>query len=246
MAQTKITSNSLSLQSVETKNIKDRSVVANKIDFNAVKSEHILNQNVGFEKFSPNVTNYFSNNDYLLTQMLPLSGGVMTGDIKFQNGFLCRRIITHIDTNNYSTTTAWAQGPVFPNITGLKAQSFLKLSMHTPMRNDSTSWGGGYIEPQISYNNGTSWISLGSSGYDGGVMSSGSSDIGSYYQQFLIYPQTTTDYTFRVRIMFASYDGTVLINQNHNINTISGTASLVSGTTSPNQHYCKIIVEEFY
>jgi hypothetical protein len=82
MAQTKITFNSLSLQSVETKNIKDRSVVANKIDFNAVKSEHILNQNVGFEKFAPTVTNYFSNNDYLLTQMLPLSGGTVTGLIK--------------------------------------------------------------------------------------------------------------------------------------------------------------------
>jgi hypothetical protein len=176
---------------------------------------------------------------------LNLTGGIMTGDLRIQNGAICRRIVTQTDTANYSTGTSWAVGPTFPNITGLRAESFIRLSMHTPMRNDSASWGGGYIEPQVSYNNGTSWLSLGSSGYDGGVMHLGNADIGSYFQQFLIYPQQISNYSFRVRILFRSYDGTVMINQSHDINAISGTAPLITGLTSPNQHFCKIIVEEF-
>jgi microcystin-dependent protein len=179
----------------------------------------------------------------LAATKLNLTGGTLTGDLILQNGAILRSITTLIDTANYSTTTAWALGPVFPTINNLRANSFLRLSMHTPCRNDSTSWGGAFLEPQVSFDNGVTWRSLGSSGYDA-VMSIGN-HIGSYFQQFLLYPQIASTYSFKVRLYFRSYDSTVRINEDHAINSVSGTVPLIAGATSPNQHYAKIIVEEY-
>jgi hypothetical protein len=87
-------------------------------------------------------------------------------------------------------------------------------------------------------------VSLGSSGY-GTVMTLAGGDIEPYFNQYLIYPQQPTAYSFKVRIYFRSYDGTVKINDDHNLTAISGTAPLITGQTSSNQHYAKIIVEEY-
>jgi hypothetical protein len=154
-----------------------------------------------------------------------------------------RQAVVQTNSTNYSTTTTWALGPTFATITGFKAGSLVRLSYHIPMRNDSASWGGGYIEPQISFNGGTTWNSLGSSGYDGGVMHNTSPSIGSYFNCILIDPQQASDFSVRVRFYFRSYNGTVMRNQSHAINTISGTATLLSGVNGT-QHYAKIIVEE--
>ena len=153
-----------------------------------------------------------------------------------------RRVVVETNASNYSTTTSWALGPTFTNITGFNPNSKVLLSYHIPMRNDSSSWGGGYIEPQITFNNST-WQSLGSSGYDGGVMNHDSGSIGSYFQQILVDPGISTTFSVRVRFYFRSYDGTVKINQDHHINTRSGTATLMSGVNGT-QHYAKIIVQE--
>ena len=152
------------------------------------------------------------------------------------------RTVVETDTANYSTTTSWALGPTFSNLTGFQANSKVLISYHIPMRNDSTSWGGGYIEPQITFDNST-WQSLGSSGYDGAVMNNSSASIGSYFQQLLIDPGISTTFSVRLRFYFRSYDNTVRINQSHDINNISGTATLMSGVNGT-QHYCKVIVSE--
>ena len=153
-----------------------------------------------------------------------------------------RRVVVETTTSNYSTTTSWALGPTFTNITGFNPNSKVLLSYHIPMRNDSGSWGGGYIEPQITFDNST-WQSLGSSGYDGGVMNNSSGAIGSYFQQILVDPGISTTFSVKVRFYFRSHDNTVKINQDHSINTISGTATLMSGVNGT-QHYAKIIVQE--
>jgi virulence-associated protein VapD len=67
--------------------------------------------------------------------------------------------------------------------------------------------------------------------------------IGSYFNSLLIDPGQSSDYTVKVRFYFKTHDGTVYINQSHDINSISGTATLMSGTNG-NQHYAKIILEE--
>jgi len=143
------------------------------------------------------------------------------------------------DSANYSFTTTWALGPTFSTISGFLPNSMVLLEYHMPCRNDSTSWGGMYIEPQVSFNGGT-YESLGSSGFDA-VMHNGSADIASYYNSILINPNISTEFTTQFRFYFRSYDGTSLLNQSHNINTVSGTASIMSGVNGT-QHYAKIIV----
>jgi hypothetical protein len=143
-------------------------------------------------------------------------------------------------TRNFSTT--WAAGATFNTVEGFRAGSKIRLTYHVPMRNDSTSWGGGYIEPQIRINGGT-WQSLGSSGYDGGVMNNTSPSIGSYGNTLLIDPAQTNDFTVQTRFYHRAYDGTVKVNGSHDVNNVSGTGSLMSGINS-SQHYTNVLVEE--
>ena len=145
----------------------------------------------------------------------------------------------------------WAIGRTFNTINDFKAGSLVKLNYHVPMRSvgSNTSWGGGYIEPQISFDGGASWKSLGSSGYDGGVMVFGAQAIGSYGNTILVNPEQTSDFSVTVRFMHKSYDNQVYVNWYHDINGtergLSGTAPLMSGVNGQ-QHYTRITVEELY
>ncbi len=159
------------------------------------------------------------------------------------------RVIRQIDVQTDNTTrnfgTAWALGATFTTIPDFKAGSLVRISYHFPIRNDSTSWGGCYIEPQISFDEGSTWNSLGSSGYDGGVMNSGSTAIGSYSNTLLIDPQQAADFSVTIRFWHRSYDSTATINGSHDVNNISGTATLMSGVNGL-QHFTRVIVEELY
>lgn len=157
-------------------------------------------------------------------------------------GRFTKQTLVATDSTTYNFTTTWAVGPTFSVMSGFSANSLVKLSYHMPCRNDSTTWGGMYIEPQISINGGA-WQSLGSGGYDGNVMNNTSADIGSYFNSILIDPAQASAYTLQVRFYFRSYDGTATLNGSHDVNAISGTATLMSGNNGL-QHYSKIIVEE--
>lgn len=154
-----------------------------------------------------------------------------------------RQIETHVDTTNYYVGTGWTLTSTFPEMTNCKAGSLIQLTYHFPNRNNSTSWGGMYHEPQYSVNGGI-WQSLGSSGYDGSVMTLRVQSIASYTKTILIDPGMTMAFTIRFRFYCRSYDGTTTINGSHDINTISGTAPLLGGVSS-DQHYYHIIVEEY-
>ncbi|MEX0934631.1 MAG: hypothetical protein WDZ42_02405 [Candidatus Saccharimonadales bacterium] len=168
----------------------------------------------------------------------------VSGDLKVQGSRIVRKINVQVDSATRNHSASWGLGPTFDTITGFKAGSLIKIAYHVPMRNDSTGWGGGYIEPQISFDGGTSWSSLGSSGYDA-VMNNNAPSIGSYFNQILVDPEQSLDFSVRVRFYYRSYDGTVTVNGSHAINTISGTATLMSGINGL-QHYTKVIVEELY
>ena len=159
-------------------------------------------------------------------------------------GFYSRQTVTQVDTTSRTFTTAWALGPTFDVIPNCQSRSLLHISYYVPARNDSTSWGGLYIEPQVRFNEGT-WQSLGSSGYDGGVMRNGQASIGSYYQTILIDPAQTASFSVQFRIYFRSYDGTAGVNNgvNHDINVVSNTATIISGNNGL-QHFTHIVVEE--
>ena len=181
------------------------------------------------------------------TREFPFTQGVkyIGGGLKVDGSKIIRSVDVQVDSVSRDVGTGWTLGPTFNIVNGFKAGSLVKLTYHIPMRNNSSSWGGGYIEPQISFNGGTTWNSLGSSGYDGGVMNIGGGAIGSYFNSILVDPQMNSDYSVRVRFYYRAYDGTVLVNYSHDINSVSGTAGIMSGTNGL-QHYTKVIVEELY
>lgn len=159
-------------------------------------------------------------------------------------GMTVKRIVSQVDTATYSATTTWVAGPQFAQLTGFTPNSLIKLTYAFPMRNDhnTTQWGGAYLEPQIKINGG-SWQSLGSTGYDGSVMNYAGNAIGTYTNVLMINPGQTSTYSVQFRFYFRAYDSTSVINGSHDLNVISGTATLMSGENGL-QHFAHIIVEE--
>lgn len=153
-----------------------------------------------------------------------------------------RKIVTQVDTTLRSTTTGWTLAVTFDKINDFAANSLIRIMYHVPTRNDSTSWGGGYIEPQITYGSGD-WWSLGSCGHDAGVMQLGGAYIGHYHQTLLIDPAISDTFSIQLRFYYRSYDGTINWNNSHELNNISGTATLLSGNEY--QHYMHVIIEEY-
>ena len=161
-------------------------------------------------------------------------------------GYVVRQVFSDIDNTNRSFGSGWTLVWTAPNHTNFKAGSKVKLYIELPLRNDTAGWGGAYIEPQVSFNNST-WLSLGSSGYDGNIMTANVPDIATYTRMLFIDPELagiTGDFDFRVRFYCRSYDGTTLWNQSHEINVVSGTASLLSGVQNQEQHYARVHIEE--
>lgn len=155
-----------------------------------------------------------------------------------------RRIVNLIDTTDRASGTGWTLGYDSGVISGFKAGSILKINYMYPARNESSSWGGLYFEPQIRYNQG-SWLSLGSRGYDAVMSTNSGGNIRYTDNSMLIDPAQSANFTISIRFYFKSYDGTVGLNnsQGHDINNISGTAPLLAGANGQ-QHYGNWIIEE--
>ena len=160
-----------------------------------------------------------------------------------EQGFYTRNIIVQVDTTGRTSGTSYTLGPTFDNIS-CAGNSLVKMMYHVPMRNDAASWGGIYIEPQVSFNDGA-WQSLGTTGHDMMALSSG--EIMTYRNEILITPGISTSFTTKFRFYFRSYEGTVGWNNgiNHDINAQPvGNATLMSGNNGL-QHFMHIIVEEY-
>lgn len=148
--------------------------------------------------------------------------------------------VVQIDTTPRSTTV-WRLGPTFSTISGFKANSKVKLFYHVPSRNQSGTWGGIYIEPQVSWN-GNAWESLGGTGFENMILNG--QEILTFNNTLLLVPAINSTFSARFRILWNSYDGTAEWgNSSRNINSISGTAPLTAGDDG-NQHFPHIIVEE--
>lgn len=167
--------------------------------------------------------------------------------VEGNNGYFVRQIFSDIDTTERTFGTGWQLMYGTPDHVGFLAGSKVKIHVELPLRNDSTSWGGAYVEPQITFNGGTNWYSLGSSGYDGNVMYNQAQSIATYTRMLYIDPQAhgvSGDFRVAVRIYCKTYDGTGYWNGNHNLNATSGTASAINGFQNWNQHYARIHIEE--
>lgn len=157
-----------------------------------------------------------------------------------------RKCYADYTTTGSSHSTSWSLGATFGAQQDFKAGSLIRLYYYFPARNDSTSWGGIYVEPQVSFDNNTNWYSLGGSGYTA-VMELGGQSIGFYNNTILIDPAQTEDFTFGVRLYHRSYDGTATTITNNAVNNVSGTADAINTVLADfnyYQHYTHIIVEE--
>lgn len=173
-------------------------------------------------------------------QVLTISGGnVVWSDVPTPTNAV------FTDGAARSINTTWTIGPTFSTLNGFKAGSKVKITYSIPSRNDDLTWGGLYIEPQVSFDNGATWNSLGSSGYDGNIMSLDAGAIGTYTNVLLIDPAETSDFSVKVRFFYKTYTGSAWINTQHDLGAVSGTAPVMSGVNGA-QHYTKVIIEEVF
>jgi hypothetical protein len=191
------------------------------------------------------VTNIATTNTLTVTNNLTATGG----NVKLQTGRIIRQIMVESDTTGRAIPAAWTLGPVFTTMTGCKAGSLIRLSYYVPARNDGNSWGGLYIEPQISFNNGAGYFSLGSTGHS--LVMESYASIATLFNQLLIDPNQTSDFSVKFRFYYLCYnDANTTVNSGNAINNISSTATLGllpnTAINNQNQHYTKIIVEELY
>ena len=83
------------------------------------------------------------------------------------------------------TTTSLVDMFTGSNTSGFTGGSHLELHWYIPSRKDASSgtdsnWNGMYFQPCLSFDNGTTWYSLGTCGYDGGTMTRYASMIHNY------------------------------------------------------------------
>ena len=186
----------------------------------------------------------------------------------YNAGRYTRQLVRLVDATTNTTNTTWVVGDAaalgvsvgnvwklalnFPNIPGFIPSSLVRLHYYVPCRNQSSSgsWGGMYLEPQISYNGGVTWTSLGTCGYDGGVMTMKDS-VSSFCNTILLDPQATTQFGVQIRIYAKPYRTDTLISgawiNQWTINNLASYPALAA--TAPlardgQQHFAHIIVEE--
>jgi hypothetical protein len=168
-------------------------------------------------------------------------------DSLLAGGYYVRQVFSDVDATDRSFTNSWVLVYTTPRHTEFIANSKLRIYLEIPFRNDSTSWGGAYVEPQISFNGEITWASLGSSGHDGSVMHLNSGNISTYNRMLYIDPQLhgiSGNFSVTLRFYCKSYDGTTLWNGSHDLNSISGSATLITNRDNFQQHYAKVVIEE--
>lgn len=122
-----------------------------------------------------------------------------------------------IDKTTRNFSTSWADGWITDPFI-VPPYTTLVTDFALPARNNSTGWGGGYVEVFYDVNMSGSWISLGSSGYDMNVMYSSASSIATYTNHFVQdFSSISEEMQVRYKFRHCSYDGTVTINGSHSI-----------------------------
>lgn len=150
--------------------------------------------------------------------------------VQFSNGdvggtqYVLGKVVVESDDANWTHTSnaTWKEWPTagFTNHTGFTGGSTLHIEYWIPMRHDTSGWGGGYIDTNITFDNGVAWRSLGNPGYDGGVMANPGNTIHGQNLTMIVTGTPSTDYSVKLRFMVKTYTNSVnlYINQSHDIN----------------------------
>jgi hypothetical protein len=187
-----------------------------------------------------------------VSTIIPGESEFVTNDVVVMNTIVAgatdsryiRKIVTIVNSTTYTLSTSnniWWTSSTY---SGFKGNSLLKIYYMYPHRNDLTAsgagWGGLFFEPQIKFDS-DAWQSLGNRGFD--IMNTDDQEINKTSNQMFINPGKTTDFSVQIRFNAKSYFGVGILNGSHDINNISGTASLMSGNNGL-QHYGHWIIEE--
>lgn len=158
------------------------------------------------------------------------------------------KIIADYTTSTFSTSsTSMVDLYTFPIQTGFSPGSIYEFFWHVPCRNDSSSWGGAYIEPMVKFNDQDQWHTLGTTGYDAVMTHDGDNTIHTYNN--LIYFDTekfidVESITFRFR--YCAYNSTLTVNGSHDLNGGSGrSTNHLTNRNSHLQHYFHYILKEY-
>lgn len=204
------------------------------------------NLNLGGTFMSDELAKFASNN-YLQTSFS--SGGA----------YSIGKVVAEYNSSTGSVTsaTSWTEWPSagFTNHTGFTGGSTLYIEAWIPTRNDDASWGGMYIDTNITFDNGVAWRSLGNHGFDGGTMVYGGDAIHGENITYLVTGTPLSNYSVKLRFMAKTYGGSGTINGSHDINR-SGTAGFCPagtdgvadtrlGGTDSNQSYGSYRIFEF-
>ena len=165
------------------------------------------------------------------------------------------KVLVDYSNSSFSTTssTAFTDMLTSSQYTGFTGGSALEFFMHYPARNDTETWSGGYIEPHLSFDNGSNYYSMGTCGYDGGIMLQNGYGILSYNNHYFITNDATsripdTDYSLKIKWRFKVYSGNYQVNASHDINGGTGYSSSyvdTSSTVNRNQHWMHWIIKEW-
>jgi len=164
------------------------------------------------------------------------------------------KVLVDYSSSSYSTTSgSFTDMMTSSQYTGFTGGSALEFFMHYPARNDTESWSGGYIEPHLSFDNGSNYYSMGNCGYDGGIMLQNGYGILCYNNHYFITNDATsripsTDYSLKIKWRFAAYGGNYQVNASHAINGGTGYSQSyvdTSSTANRNQHWMHWIIKEW-
>ena len=194
---------------------------------------------------------------------MPLNTTFVSAD----EGRYIRQIETRVNETQLSWSSAlglaeaaWqASGKhlIFSNIPDFRPGSIIRLYYHVcansgAITTPAIAWRGFYLEPQISYNGGSTWQSLGASGAVT-IMNTAPSQ-GSYSNSIWIDPQQSTEFGVQIRIWIHPYHivpqasgaanfSYINFSEYWQKNLVSGSATVLGGVNG-SQHASHIIVEE--
>lgn len=125
---------------------------------------------------------------------------------------------TYVEEDNVdrSFVNGWDLGQVW-QVRTIRDGYDVKLHFEIPVRNDSTNWGGGYLDIEYSVN-GSPYTSIGNTGYQL-VMGYSARIITTYARTIYLKRSelsapSTGDFTLQFRFKYRSYDGTLYVNLN--------------------------------
>ena len=182
-----------------------------------INNEQVAVEENGFRNNSgiKNDTNNIPSNNLLRVEGVTIKDQ----DDNILNNGKALNIWYEYDTTTRTVVQTWVDGKTWSNHTKSVGTDIV-IYYRCPMRNNADGWGGGYLDIQYSTDGGSVYTSLGSAGYDGGVMYSGADAIGNIAGSSWLDLQAIRDAEqIRFRFSHYSYADTTTINGSHDITT---------------------------